>query len=224
VGRRSLRAVTERWAAVVLAGGRARRLGGVDKPALSVGDRTLLDGVLAACDGAEPIVVVGPPRPTARPVLWEREEPSHGGPLAALAAGLRAVPAGVEVTALLAADLPNLTRGTLRRLHEALGEDRDGALLVDAAGLRQWLCGVWRTEAVRAALAAAGDPTDRPVRALLGRLDAAEVAAEPGEAFDVDTPDDLRVAGRHAPDDLRAAGRPPAEGDLHSRHTARPVT
>ncbi|HEY3261982.1 MAG TPA: NTP transferase domain-containing protein, partial [Pseudonocardiaceae bacterium] len=73
-----------RWAAVVLAGGRARRLGGVDKVGLAIGGRTLLDGVLVACDGAEPIVVVGPRRPTATPVRWAREEPAHAGPLAAL--------------------------------------------------------------------------------------------------------------------------------------------
>ncbi|MGW0901366.1 NTP transferase domain-containing protein, partial [Streptomyces goshikiensis] len=38
--------------AIVLAGGAARRLGGVDKPALPVGARTLLDRVLDACPDA----------------------------------------------------------------------------------------------------------------------------------------------------------------------------
>jgi len=259
------------WAAVVLAGGRARRLGGIDKPGLTVAGRTLLDGVLDACHGAEPVVVVGPRRPTAGPVHWRREEPAHGGPLAALAAGLEAVPPGVELTAVLAADLPGLGRGTVVRLLRTMASGgptgaavgRPGAalpgptgpaavgstgpaavgsagvtptgrtgsaltgstgtgetpavlaggprvgltgaaevgptsgpvgvLLVDGDGRRQWLCGVWRTVALRAALAGVGDPNGRSMRAVLGGLDTVELAAEPGEAFDVDTPDDLRA-------------------------------
>ncbi|MDP9398746.1 MAG: NTP transferase domain-containing protein, partial [Actinomycetota bacterium] len=54
--------------AVVLAGGRARRLGGVDKPGLEVAGRSLLDRVLAACAGAGRTVIAGPQRPTARAV------------------------------------------------------------------------------------------------------------------------------------------------------------
>ncbi|MEV6939475.1 NTP transferase domain-containing protein, partial [Streptomyces sp. NPDC051132] len=75
--------------AVVLAGGAARRLGGADKPGVRVGGRALLDRVLAACADARTTVVVATPRPTVRPVRWAREEPPGGGPVAALAAGLR---------------------------------------------------------------------------------------------------------------------------------------
>ncbi|SDK53629.1 DUF6457 domain-containing protein [Streptomyces indicus] len=77
--------------AVVLAGGAAKRLGGVDKPAVQVGGRALLDRVLGACAAAGTTVVVAPPRPTVRPVVWAREEPAGGGPLAALAAGVDAL-------------------------------------------------------------------------------------------------------------------------------------
>ncbi|MFB7377255.1 NTP transferase domain-containing protein, partial [Kitasatospora purpeofusca] len=52
---------------IVPAGGAARRLGGADKPALTVGETTLLDRVLAACAGAGTTVVVGPARPATRP-------------------------------------------------------------------------------------------------------------------------------------------------------------
>lgn len=186
-----------RWAAVVLAGGRARRLGGLDKPALTVGGRTLLDGVLAACRGADPVVVVGPRRPVANPVTWAHELPAYGGPLAALAAGLTAVPAAAELTAVLAADLPGLRGHTIDRLRAAavnpVDLGHDGAVLVDEDSRRQWLCGVWRTAALRAALAAAGDPANRSVRGVLGGLVVAAVPAEPGEAADIDTPADLRA-------------------------------
>ncbi|MGH8776871.1 MAG: NTP transferase domain-containing protein, partial [Jiangellaceae bacterium] len=49
----------ERWDAVVLAGGRGSRLGGVDKPALRIGGRTLLDTALVATAAARSTVVVG---------------------------------------------------------------------------------------------------------------------------------------------------------------------
>ena len=58
---------------IVLAGGRAVRLGGADKPGLMVGGRTLLAAVLAAGTGAgaRPVIVVGPDRPGG---------PAGGGP------------------------------------------------------------------------------------------------------------------------------------------------
>ncbi|MER5883949.1 NTP transferase domain-containing protein [Streptomyces sp. NPDC001941] len=111
--------------AIVLAGGAARRLGGVDKPALSVGGRALLDRVLMACREAGRTVVVAEPRPTARPVRWAREEPPGGGPLAALEAGLREVSAPAVL--VLSADLPFLADTTVRALLAALAEDREPA-------------------------------------------------------------------------------------------------
>jgi molybdopterin-guanine dinucleotide biosynthesis protein A len=53
--------------AVVLAGGRAARLGGADKPGLVVGQRTLLGSAVSAVTeaGASRVVVVGPQRPAA---------------------------------------------------------------------------------------------------------------------------------------------------------------
>ncbi len=104
--------------AVVLAGGAAKRLGGADKPGLRIGGRSLLDRVLAACAGAGTTVVVGGRRPTARPVVWAREEPPGGGPLAALHAGLRRTTADRVV--VLSADLPFLGEQTVRRLLAAL--------------------------------------------------------------------------------------------------------
>jgi molybdopterin-guanine dinucleotide biosynthesis protein A len=77
--------------AIVLAGGRGARLGGVDKADLVVGGQTLLERALAATAGANRTVVVGPRRPTSRPVTWAREHPPGGGPVAALAAGLEHV-------------------------------------------------------------------------------------------------------------------------------------
>jgi len=56
--------------ALVLAGGQARWLGGVDKMAIPLGGRDMLDRVLDAVPDADRVVVVGPPRP--RPVACRR--------------------------------------------------------------------------------------------------------------------------------------------------------
>jgi molybdopterin-guanine dinucleotide biosynthesis protein A len=182
------------FAAIVLAGGRASRLSGVDKMAIEVDGRTLLRRTLDAVAGAEPIIVVGPRREVSVEVRWTRERPVHAGPVAALAAGvaeLRTVSDPAEV-AVLAADLAGITPSTVDRLRAALGEDPGmaGAVLVDSGGVRQWLIGVWRLGALRQALPA--DPAGRALRAVLGTLPLAEVPEEPGETDDVDTPEDLR--------------------------------
>ncbi|MEU3523023.1 NTP transferase domain-containing protein [Streptomyces sp. NPDC038707] len=182
--------------AVVLAGGAARRLGGADKPGVRVGGRALLDRVLAACADARTTVVVAAPRPTARPVRWTREEPPGGGPLAALAAGLRHTTAGHTV--VLSADLPFLRPGTLHRLLAALrSTGADAALLTDADGRDQPLVAAYRTAAVHrqlAALAAAHDGlTGLPLRRLTDTLRLTRVP-DPLASFDCDTWDDIADA------------------------------
>lgn len=140
-----------RFDAVVLAGDGSRRLGGADKAAVTVGGRTLLDRVLGACRDAERTVVVGPRRPTVRPVRWAREEPAGGGPLAALGAGLEQVAAPVVV--LLAVDLPFLDRPLIHAL-AAPPAGADGLVVADAEGREQPLTGGYRTAALRRALTA----------------------------------------------------------------------
>lgn len=182
-------------AVVVLAGGAARRLGGVDKPAVRVGGRALLDRVLAACpaDWPEP-VVVGPPRPTARRVRWTREHPPGGGPLPALAAGLALTER--TLVAVLAADLPFLDPATLPGLLAALPRAADGVLLVDAEGRDQPLTAVYRAAPLAAALAALGEGPEalagRPLRAPLAGL---RLRRLPGPAaWDCDTWPDIAAA------------------------------
>jgi molybdopterin-guanine dinucleotide biosynthesis protein A len=178
------------FAAVLLAGGRGRRMGGVHKPALVVAGRTLLDRSIAAVQPADPVVVVGPETPTDQRVLWTRENPPGGGPVAGLAAGLALI--GDGLVAVLAADLVGVTADTVARLRAAVSAD--GAVLDD--GHRQWLIGVWRAEALRRVLPE--NPADASLRSVLGALDYAPVAAAPGETVDVDTPADLaRVASQH---------------------------
>lgn len=182
--------------AVVLAGGAARRLGGADKPGLRVGGRALLDRVLAACADARRTVVVAEPRPTPRPVLWAREDPPGGGPLAALGAGLRHTTADPVV--VLSADLPFLEAQTVRRLLTALrASSADGALLTDADGRDQPLVAAYRAPALGRALAALSAEHDGltglPLRRLTAGLDLTRVP-DPVASFDCDTWDDIATA------------------------------
>ncbi|UVS80234.1 molybdopterin-guanine dinucleotide biosynthesis protein MobA [Actinokineospora sp. UTMC 2448] len=194
-----------RWAAIVLAGGRGSRLGGIDKPALVIGGMTLLDRAVAAVEGADPVIVVGPRRHTARPVVWTREVEPGSGPVAALAAGLSAVDtAGTvpalddtapdmpardipapEVVVLLAADLPAVDCATVRRVRDAVGET--GAVLVDTEGRDQWLLSAWRVDVLRAAVERSG----RGLYAVLGPLAPVRVPDPGGASSDLDTPADL---------------------------------
>lgn len=184
-----------RLAAVILAGGTAVRLGGVDKAAIEVDGRTLLEHALSATRPAEETVVVGLPVPTSRPVRWTREDPPGGGPAAATLAGLDALAARPELVCVLAVDMPRFTAGTLDRLVHALvtHPEADVACLVDGGERRQWLAAVYRYDALAGARPA--DPETEhglSIRRLLTPLAVLGVPAVGDEARDVDTWDDLR--------------------------------
>ncbi len=187
------------YSALVLAGGRAARLGGQVKPQLEVGGRTMLGTVLAAVADAERRIVVGPPQPVPGDVVVVREQPPGGGPVAALRAGLPSVTSGV--VALLAGDLPFLDGTVIALLRGALAAD--GVLVVDDGGRDQYLLGVWRTDALRAALPAGGGVTSlRRVLAPL-RVDRVRPLVPPGAPppwLDCDTPADLARARAVAAD------------------------
>ncbi|RFU23393.1 molybdenum cofactor guanylyltransferase [Geodermatophilus marinus] len=181
------------YAAVVLAGGRAARMGGRAKPQLEVGGRTMLAIVLAAVADADPRVVVGPPQPVPPGVVVVREDPPRGGPVAAMRAGLAVV--DTEVVALLAGDLPFVTAGLVRALRERL--TGDGVLVVDDTGRDQLLLGVWRTAALGAALSGVSGPTS--VRRVLAELAVRRLRPEVPEGrpppwTDCDTPAELERA------------------------------
>ncbi|NGM14942.1 NTP transferase domain-containing protein [Verrucosispora sp. WMMA2044] len=207
------------YAAVVLAGGAGRRMGGRDKPVLPVGGVPMRERVLTAVADASPRILVGP-GPAITGVRLARETPPGGGPVAAVAAGLALLDPEVPVVALLAADLPLLTRDAVGDLLDHLhGVDRprsaepasrrgpgtvtvDGACYVDRSGRRQTLCGVWRSAALRTAVdrltvRRGGAVAGAPLRELLAGLTVREVTwhgAGPEPWFDCDTERDLRRA------------------------------
>jgi molybdopterin-guanine dinucleotide biosynthesis protein A len=173
--------------AIVLAGGASRRMG-IDKPEQHVGGRRLLDVALAAVAEAEDVVVVGPPRAVPDDIVVVCEEPAGSGPVAAIAAGLSALPGDPADIAVLAADMPRITRDTVAALAAARG-DAPVAVAVDHAGRAQYLTAVWDSGALAAALTAAPSQA----RDLLPR---SAVMAVVGDVTDVDTPGQLAAAQR----------------------------
>ena len=187
----------ESYAAVVLAGGAGSRLGGVDKAAIDIDGRTLLDRALAAVDQADRIVVVGPARPLPDGVVATQEQPPGGGPVAAVAAGLVALSKRVdndtEIVVVLACDMPFVDAGAVEGLVGAATSRRgDGAAFVDAGGRRQHLAAAYRMIALRAALDEIGDVDGAAMRHVAQRLTMVEIEADPEITLDTDTWSDVR--------------------------------
>lgn len=190
---------------VVLTGGTARRLGGVDKTALDVGGRRVLERLLDDV-GAGPVVVVGAPRDVGRPVLWAREDPPHGGPYAGVAAGVAAgtdAHPGTELLVVLAGDQP-FAGAAVGPLLSALTAtpDVDAALAAGPDGRGQPLLAAYRLAAVRTHLR--GDVRDRPARDLVRGLRTVLVDVPAPVVLDVDDADDLRTARQVASDVSRS--------------------
>jgi molybdopterin-guanine dinucleotide biosynthesis protein A len=184
--------------AIVVAGGSARRLGGVDKPGLDVGGRTLLDRTLDAVGAAGRIVVVGPERASEHAVIWCREDPPGGGPVAAVAAGLDLVQA--DLVAVIAADLPRLapavpllvTAATTAATTAAAGTT--AALLVDPGGRVNHLAGVWQRATLTDAIGSLDEVVGASMRSLVAAVPVVLVPDEGGWGRDCDTWDDVRAA------------------------------
>jgi molybdopterin-guanine dinucleotide biosynthesis protein A len=202
--------------AVILAGGRAERLGGASKPDLVVGGRSLLETAIDAATsaGCARIIVVGPPSLEAPGCIVVREDPPFGGPVAALAAGLAALATEAAVTdaaapaappepapdvLVLACDMPAASVAVDRLLAgRRAGPSADGVCLVDASGREQWLAAIYSREGLARAFEALGhDAGGAAMRRLAASLDLT-VLADGGSTQDIDTWSDLERARSRA--------------------------
>lgn len=178
------------FSGVLLAGGTAARMDGIDKSGIELDGRTLLEIAVDAFREADEVVVVGPVRVrTARAVTFIREDPPLGGPVAGLLTGIDALPRPPHLIGVLAVDMPRVTAATFRRLRAA-STGHDGAFLADGSGRRQ-LCGVVTASAVARVRPDLEGQHGMSMRALLADLDLVLVAPQGEEARDIDTWTDL---------------------------------
>ncbi len=187
--------------AIVLAGGRGSRLGGVDKALLEIGGQRTIDRMLGALDGlaAEVVAVVNEDRLADVAGLRRIADPEpHAGVLPALLAALDA--AREPLCLLVACDMPFLQPALLRHL-VALAEGYD-VVIPHVEGQPQPMHAVYRRDpclaAIRASLA-------RGQRRMIAFLDAVRVrvvteddvrSVDPDlrSFFNVNTPEDLERA------------------------------
>ncbi len=200
--------------AAILAGGRARRLGGQDKRALRVGRATILERQMAALDGlVDRVFVVGAdfaPGCRVGPHVVPDRLPNAGA-LGGLYTALCEA-AGPHVL-VVACDLPFVTTPLLARLISLAGDDCDAVVPRSTDG-RQPLCAVYASrlaEDVRRRIESGRLKVQDLFEAIRVReLGPAEVAAIDPDSrlfFNVNTPDDLARAGRLSSDADQPAGR-----------------
>jgi molybdopterin-guanine dinucleotide biosynthesis protein A len=173
------------WDAIILAGGRADRLGGTAKPAVLIGKTSLLDRTIAAAQGAELIVLAGDVE--AEGCVTAREPEPFGGPVAGIAAALPLCSA--DRVLVVACDHPFVDRAVAALTEAEPG--RDGVIAVDESGRHQNLLVCLNREALVAALDLLDSPVDVSMRQLLAGLDVREIVVDERAAFDVDTWDDV---------------------------------
>ncbi|WP_067430505.1 molybdenum cofactor guanylyltransferase [Nocardioides jensenii] len=179
--------------AIILAGGTAARMGGVDKASIELHGRTLLTHALDAVIDAGEVVVLGDWVATNRPVTFTREDPHQGGPAAGILTGLDAFARSPRHVVILAVDMPRVSMATIARLRSRVGR-RDGAVLCDLTGRRQ-LAMVVDADRLRAVRPPYGDEFGMPLHRLLDGLDLVDVPALEDEARDIDSWADLRDLG-----------------------------
>lgn len=182
--------------AIIIAGGRATRLGGIDKTALLYNGRTLLQCALDAVRNASQVAVVGfgIELAPAQGLSQTAENPPWGGPAAALAAGVHNLRlSSVDTTVVIAADLPRVAEAVPLLLDalDALDDEYDGVVAVDSTGQRQHLLAVYRTAALRAAPAEA----NASMRSVTAALNLRELVVPDHLCADVDTPLDAIANG-----------------------------
>ena len=156
--------------AAILAGGRARRLGGADKASLTVGRARIIDRQLAALSAvADDIRIVGhdPARYAGLGVRVIPDAIADAGPLGGIYSAL--LDAAHDRVLVIACDLPFVTAGLLARLvdESRIAGGADAVVPRSARGLEP-LCALYLTRCA----AAARDRIGRGALQVTGLLDA----------------------------------------------------
>lgn len=186
---------------LILAGGRARRMGGGDKPLLQLGGRTLLARVAerlgAQCGAGLALSANGDPARFGAflgPILPDTL-PDQPGPLAGILAGLEhAAAQGVKEVVSVSGDAPFLPEDLVARLVAVRPEG--GIALAASSERRHYTIALWPA-ALRDDLRAYLERGERRVGGFIARhpAEAASWPIAPLDPFlNINTPEDLAAA------------------------------
>ena len=183
-------------AGAILAGGAARRLGGIAKGLAVVGDARMVDHVAAALEPVTAeIVLVGAPADVAASLPGLRavaDEVPGSGPLGGIISALRATE---RDTLVVAWDMPFMTAAVLGALLDAPADADASAPSFDEQ--LEPLCALYRASALET-LVRAFDGGERSAVAALRRLRLHRIDAPAGPSpfASVNTPEQLAAARR----------------------------
>lgn len=188
---------------IVVAGGKASRMGGLDKAMLPLGlsGNALLADVIKSCPGK--VFVVGYPRSldatSDEVATWISDLNPDGGPAAGIWSGLENVTS--DYVFISAAD-QTLNSETVNKLVKA-ASGNDGAWAIRSDGSGQPLCACVRTEKLRVLLEPTQGINQSPLR-LLSSLNMVGVEVNPKQVVDFDTWQDVAkaVKGSEAMDQI----------------------
>ncbi len=190
-------------AALVLAAGQSRRMGGANKLTATIGGRPLVriavEAALASL--ARPVIVVtGHDAAAIEAVLAGlavrfAHNPDHADGLStSLRAGLRALPANVDGVVVMLADMPEIGPAVVDRLIDTFRPEDRAEIVVPVWAGRRGNPVLWGARFFGQLAALAGDTGGRQ---LIGqnRESVVEIAMGAAVTRDVDTPEALAEAG-----------------------------
>lgn len=167
---------------IVVAGGKATRIGHIDKAMLPLGlnSKSLLAAIVASCPGK--VIVAGKVRPEITGVTWVNDLDLGGGPAAGIWAGLQV--ADSEYVFISAGDQLITSEQVNQICTSALGND--GAWAVRQDGQGQPLLACVKSQLLRDLLQESKGINASPLR-LMQQLNMVAVHVPTGEVLDIDT-------------------------------------
>ena len=202
---RSTGGAAGRIAAIVLAAGRSRRMGDINKLIAGIGGVPMIarsvEAALESC--ADPVLVVTghePDRVAAaledRPVRFVHNPDYASGLSTSLQAGLAAVPEDAAGAIILLGDMPWVTADTIDRLIAAFDPGRGGAIAVPVYKGRRGNPIVWGRQFFDALQRLTGDVGARHLIDLHANQVAMVDTDDDGVLRDIDCPADIPGSAR----------------------------
>lgn len=172
-----------------MTGGKSTRFGS-DKSAIVLGGISLIEKILKNLPDGN-VIIVGPKiSQSIREVTFTQEEPTGGGPVAAVAAALPLI--HTPEVCILATDMPFSAQVVSALLNQPF--NNDALIPTDVSGRIQPLCARYKRVALESVISRLGDPDGKSMRAVIAELDVTEFKNDLSlihKIVDIDTPEDL---------------------------------